>query len=284
MTRTRLEKSLSAAGHPILLESTAQLSEASDSWQKSEVLGIDTEFVRERTYRAELGLVQVSDGNTAWLVDPIRLESTELLKDLLEDPAITKILHSSSEDLEVLAHTVDTVPSPLVDTQIACALLGQPLQMGYHAAVHWLFGIEVDKDQTRSNWCRRPLTERQRHYAAMDVVLLPEMLATLLPRLEDKGRLGWMSEEVERARRNALRTVEPDQAYLRISGVGRLDGESRQVLRGLAAWRERTAQQKNLARGFVVPDAALLNLAKARPANQQAVHSVEGMHSRVRDR
>lgn len=284
MTRTRLEKSLSAADHPILLETPAQLSEAAKSWSGNDVLGIDTEFVRERTYRADLGLVQVSDGTTAWLVDPVRLDSLELLKQLLDDPAITKILHSGSEDLEVLAHTVGTVPAPLVDTQVACAFLGQPLQMGYHATVQWLFDIEVDKEQTRSNWCRRPLTERQKHYAAMDVVLLPEMLEKLVPRLKDKGRLEWLDEEIERARSNALRTVEPDQAYLRIAGAGRLDEESRRVLRNLAAWRETMAQQKNLARGFVLPDAALLNLAKSRPLDRNALQSIDGIHPKVRNR
>ena len=284
MTRTRLEKSLSAADHPILLETTAQLSEARKSWNGNEVLGIDTEFVRERTYRAELGLVQVSDGTTAWLVDPVRLDSLDLLSDLLTDPSITKVLHSSSEDLEVLAHTLGVVPAPLVDTQIACAFLGQPLQMGYHATVQWLFGIEVDKDQTRSNWCRRPLTERQRHYAAMDVVLLPEMLSTLMPRLEEKGRAAWLAEEVERARSNALREVEPEQAYLRVSGAGRLDGEARRVLRNLAAWRERAAKERNIARGFVLPDSALLELAKLRPRNRGALQAIDSIHPKVRQR
>jgi len=284
MTRTRLEKSLSAADHPILLETTAQLSEAKKSWQDNDVLGIDTEFVRERTYRAELGLVQVSDGSTAWLVDTVKLDSLELLEQLLGHPAITKILHSGSEDLEVLAHTVGTVPSPLVDTQIACAFLGQPLQMGYHATVQWLFDVEVDKDQTRSNWCRRPLTERQRRYAAMDVVLLPQMLSILMPRLEEKGRDAWMAEEIERARSNALREVEPAQAYLRVSGAGRLDQEARRVLRKLAAWRETTAQEKNLARGFVLPDAALLDLAKRRPGDRNAVLALESIHPKVRNR
>ena len=135
MTRTRLERSLSAADHPILLETAAQLSEAKKSWSGKEVLGIDTEFVRERTYRAQLGLVQVSDGDTAWLVDPVRLPDLTPLQRMLTDPSITKVLHSSSEDLEVLWHTLAAVPDPMIDTQLACALAGKPLQLAYHAAV-----------------------------------------------------------------------------------------------------------------------------------------------------
>ena len=155
MTRTRLERSLSAADHPILLETAAQLSDAKKSWNGKQVLGIDTEFVRERTYRAQLGLVQVSDGDTAWLVDPVRLAGLEPLKELLEDPGVTKVLHSGSEDLEVLLHSVGALPEPLVDTQIACAMLGQPLQMGYHATVQWLFGVEV-------GFANRPVPDRGR--------------------------------------------------------------------------------------------------------------------------
>lgn len=281
MTRTRLERSLSAADHPILLESAAQLSDAKRSWNGKQVLGIDTEFVRERTYRAQLGLVQVSDGETAWLVDPVRLDGLGPLKELLENPGVTKVLHSGSEDLEVLLHSVGALPEPLVDTQVACAMLGQPLQMGYHATVQWLFGVEVDKEQTRSNWCRRPLTERQLHYAAMDVVLLPKMHETLIAKLAGMGRLDWMREEVQRAQRNARQVVAPEKAYLRVSGMTRLDPDAMPALRALAAWREQVAEQKNLARGFIIADAGLVNLARARPSTRDELQKIEGIHPKA---
>lgn len=284
MTTTTLKKSINAAKHPIVLETPAQLSEAEKSWNGNKILGIDTEFVRERTYRANLGLVQISDGEAAWLVDPVKLDSLEPLARLLSNSEITKILHSGSEDLEVLLHSVGTVPDPLFDTQVACALLGQPLQMGYHTTVNWLFGIEVDKEQTRSNWCKRPLSERQLHYAAMDVVLLPEMYETLKLRLEEKGRLEWLEEEMARALKNSHRSVAPETAYLRVSGMGRLEEESMRALRVLASWRETTAQEKNLARGFVIPDAGLMNLAKQRPDSRQAGREIEGVHPRALER
>lgn len=284
MTRTSLQMSINAAEHPILLETPAQLSEAEKSWNGNDVLGIDTEFVRERTYRANLGLVQVSDGLTAWLVDPVKLDSLEPLKRMLADPGIMKVLHSGSEDLEVLLNTIATVPAPLLDTQVACAMLGQPLQMGYHSTVQWLFGIDVDKEQTRSNWCRRPLTDRQLHYAAMDVVLLPEMYRTLKHRLEERGRWAWIEEEAARARQNARQIIDPAEAYLRISGAGRLEEESLRALRALAAWRETTAQDKNLARGFVISDNGLLNLARSRPQSVKAARSVEGIHPKALER
>ncbi len=275
---TSMQQALSAGEHPILLETATQLANAAKQWEGSEVLGIDTEFVRERTYRAELGLVQVSDGQTAWLVDPLTVGSLEPLAQLMTNTAITKILHSSSEDLEVLMHALGQLPEPLVDTQIASAMLGQPLQLGYQHAVKWLFDIAVDKDQTRSNWCRRPLHFHQLRYAAIDVVLLPMMLQELRPHLEEAGRWEWLVEDVERMKLNSLTPVEPEKAYLRFPGIGRMDDKGLQVLQALAAWREKTAKMKNRARGFVISDAGLMRLARLRPASGKEIREIEEIH------
>lgn len=285
MTRTTIiKKAIEAAEHPILLESPAQLEEAAACWAERQVLGIDTEFVRERTYRAALGLVQVSDGETAWLLDPLAVQDVRPLAEMLENPDILKILHSGSEDLEVLLNTVGTLPEPLVDSQVACAILGQPLQMGYHSAVQWLFDMEIDKEQTRSNWCKRPLQEKQLHYAAMDVTLLPEMIALLRPQLEEKNRWAWLQEDVARMKRTASSTLDPRDAYRRIGGAGRLKEDELRILRALAAWREETAIQRNLARGFVINDAGLMSLVRARPATTAQLRAVEGVHPRALQR
>jgi ribonuclease D len=281
MTRTSLNTAIEAADHPILLETPAQLTDAEKSWNGNRILGIDTEFVRERTYRARLGLVQVSDGSTAWLVDPVRLPDLAPLQRMLTDPSITKVLHSSSEDLEVLWHTLGAVPDPMIDTQLACALSGKPLQLAYHAAIADLFGIEVDKEQTRSNWCRRPLTARQLHYAAMDVVLLPAVVDELQPRLEQAGRWTWLQEDVGRMQAAAQEPVRPEHAWRRIRGALRLDDTELRVLRALAAWRETTAMERDLARGFVIPDIGLLNLARERPVRESPAPELEGLHPKA---
>ncbi|MEJ2385051.1 MAG: ribonuclease D [Xanthomonadales bacterium] len=281
MTRTSLKTAIEAADHPILLETPAQLAAAEKSWKGNRILGIDTEFVRERTYRARLGLVQVSDGTTAWLVDPIRLPDLTPLQRMLTDPSITKVLHSSSEDLEVLWHTLAAVPDPMIDTQLACALAGKPLQLAYHAAVADLFDIEVDKEQTRSNWCKRPLTSRQLHYAAMDVVLLPAVVDELRPQLEQSGRWEWLREDIGRMQRVAREPVRPEHAWRRIRGAARLDDTEVRLLRALAAWREETAMARDLARGFVIPDIGLLNLVRARPDRESPAPELEGLHPKA---
>ncbi len=281
LDNTAMQQALSAGEHPILLESATQLANAAKQWESSEVLGIDTEFVRERTYRADLGLIQISDGRTAWLVDPLSVGSLEPLAQLMANTAITKILHSSSEDLEVLMYALGQLPEPLMDTQIASAMLGQPLQLGYHHAVKWLFDIAVDKDQTRSNWCRRPLHFRQLRYAAMDVVLLPMMWQKIRPQLEEAGRWEWLVEDVERMKRNSLTPVEPEKAYLRFPGIGRMNNKGLKALQALAAWREKTAKMKNRARGFVISNTDLMRLAQLRPASGKEIRDIEEIHPGV---
>jgi len=278
MSKTTINKAIEAAGHPILLESLAQLEEAEKTWTNCNILGIDTEFVRERTYRADLGLVQISDGETAWLLDPLAVKSYDPLLRMMKNPGILKLLHSGSEDMEVLQNAIGAIPEPLIDTQIACAMLGQPLQLGYHHALKWLFDVDIDKDQTRSNWCKRPLNERQLHYAAMDVVLLPEMLLTLRPKLEDAGRWPWLEEEVTRMRSNALEAVDPEYAYMRFSAIGRMGNDTLQALKYLARWRERVADERNRARGFVISDSTLLQLARVKPATAQQLRDINDIH------
>jgi ribonuclease D len=278
MSKTTIKKAIESAEHPILLETVTQLKQAELEWSRSTTLGIDTEFVRERTYRAELGLVQVSDGQTAWLFDPMALQRHEPLVRLIENPGITKILHSGTEDLEVLLHSIGAIPAPLVDTQIACAMMGQSLQLGYHHALKWLFDMDIEKDQTRSNWCKRPLTGKQLRYAAMDVVLLPKMYTTLRVRLEEAGRWPWLEEDVARMQRVARQTVDPEKVYQRFAGIGRMDNMTLQVLKYLARWREDVAMERNRARGFVISDASLLQIARLKPARKSELESVEGIH------
>lgn len=278
---TNIDQAIAAAEHPTLLQSPAQLEAAQAAWSRSDVLGIDTEFVRERTYRANLGLVQVSDGATAWLWDPLRFDSGEPIARLLDNPAITKVMHSVSEDLEVLLQTIGTVPEPLVDTQIACAMLGQPLQLSFQGAAKWLFDVEIDKDHTRSNWLKRPLQAGQLRYAAMDVVLLPRILSELQPRLDQAGRWSWLQEDVARMQRNAAQATDPDEAWLRIGGAVRLDDDALRALRALARWREQTADARNRARGFVVSDAGLLELARLRPRSAAELQGAGDLHPRA---
>jgi ribonuclease D len=279
-----LKIALSAADSAVLLQNPVDIQRASKAWRRSPVLGLDTEFVRERTYFANIGLVQISDGQTVWLVDPLKPGAMEPIAELLSDKRITKLFHSPSEDLEVLLHAANALPEPLIDTQAACALLGQPLQMGYHAAVEWMFGISLKKEQTRSNWCARPLKPEQLLYAAQDVCLLPGMWRRLEKQLDDAGRLEWLVEDCEQQLQRARYATPPEDNWQRIRGIGRLDGQSLAVLQALADWREREARERNRPRGFIIKDNVLVAIADRKLTDPAALSEFEELHPRAAQR
>lgn len=278
INQNEINLALNAAEQPQMVESAAQLRDAIDDWRNCEIIGIDTEFVRERTWRADLGLVQLSDGKRVWLLDPIKTGSIEPLSIILTDTGMVKILHAPSEDLEVLYYTIGAVPEPLFDTQTACAMLGQSLQMGYHKTVEWLLNITVDKGETRSNWCKRPLRPAQLHYAALDVCLLPMIHRQLLSRLQDLGRAAWLAEDCARLLDKARTPADPEQSWKRIHGNNRLDGIALAILQKLATWRDKEAERRNLARGFIIKDTALLSIANQQPDSLDALSELDIWH------
>jgi ribonuclease D len=278
ITQNKIEVALAAADQPIMIETAAQLRSTMKEWLNCDVIGIDTEFVRERTWRANLGLVQLSDGQKVWLVDPLKTGPIQILGDLFENQAIVKVLHAPSEDLDVLVHTTDSAPDPMFDTQTACAMLGEPLQMGYHNTVEWLLDITIDKGETRSNWIKRPLRPAQLHYAALDVCLLPMMHRHLETKLVELDRLEWLEEDCTRLLTKALTPTEPDFCWRRINGYGRLDGTSLAILKSLAKWRDEEAEKRNLARGFVIKDTALMTIANQKPRSLEALSELGVWH------
>lgn len=281
ITQSEINKALAIADHPVMVESADQLEQSVDVWRNCDAIGIDTEFVRERTWRADLGLIQLSDGKTVWLVDPLKTGPLDPMSALFEDPGTIKILHAPSEDLDVLLYTTGAVPNPLFDTQTACAMLGQSLQMGYHKTVEWLLGVSIDKGETRSNWCKRPLRPAQLHYAALDVCLLPMMYKQLCIQLKELGRDGWLEEDCARFLDKAKTIPNPEHAWKRVNGNGRLDGTSLAILQALATWRDKEAERRNLARGFVIKDAALLTIAKRQPGSLEALSELDVWHPKA---
>lgn len=278
ISKSEISIALAAAEQPIMIESSAQLQEALAEWLDCEVIGIDTEFVRERTWRADLGLVQLSDGKRVWLVDPLKTGPLDSLAAFFETESVIKVLHAPSEDLDILFYVSGAVPEPLFDTQIACSMLGQSLQMGYHSTVEWLLELTIDKGETRSNWIKRPLRPAQLKYAALDVCLLPMMYRQLRSQLLELGRLEWLQEDCTRLLNKARTASDPTQSWKRINGNGRLDETSLAILQALCTWREAVAEKSNLARGFVIKDTALLTLANQKPGTLEALSKLDIWH------
>ncbi len=259
--KTTLSQAETAVAQASLLAEPHALNAASERWMDTDIVGLDTEFVREKTFRARPGLIQISDGAAVWLADPVTLPEMTPLGQLLADTGVTKVLHSVGEDLEVLEQVSGALPEPLFDTQIAAAMLGMPLQCRYEHLVEETFGAHLPGGKARNDWCRRPLDPSLLEYAAQDVIWLPRLCRHLAGHLEHHGRLTWLEEDCARIVDNTRRKLNPP-ALSRVKGAGRLPDEILAVLDPLTEWREQQAAERDLPRRFVLSDEALIALAE----------------------
>ena len=201
-------------------------------------LALDTEFMREQTYYPRLCLLQIGtpDGMVA-CVDPLALPQLDPLLDLIYDPAVTKVFHACHQDMEIFFHLRAALPGPIFDTQVAAPLLGLPAQASYARLVEDVLGEHLEKDQTRTDWSRRPLTAGQLAYAADDVFFLGRLYPVLRERLaaEPTGLAGGRFRL--RLHAGTLRQS-PEEAWRRIRGTQRMTGQQLAILRSLAGWRK----------------------------------------------
>jgi ribonuclease D len=256
------------------VEDDASLSELVAQYSRASVLVLDTEFVRTRTYYARLGLIQVYDGKTLALIDPLAVNDLSGFWALLQRDDIVTVLHSCSEDLEVLAKYGACQPKVLFDSQIAAALCGLGHGLGYAKLVEQCLNITLDKGESRADWLKRPLTDAQLHYAANDVEYLYQLYPQLLEKLQTSNRLAWLYEEGARMTEGRLDLPEGDYAYLKVKNSFQLNPKQLAYLKVLAKWRLEKAIVKDLALGFVVKDHALIALAKKQPKTSNDIFNM----------
>ncbi|MCF6262066.1 MAG: ribonuclease D [Xanthomonadales bacterium] len=285
MTQSRLiAKAEKAAQNPIIINSNNGLFNAGKLWAEQKILAIDTEFIRERTYYAILGLVQVSDGHTVWLVDPLKITDFQPLVEMLSNPDILKLLHAPSEDLEVLQKSVGCMPEPMFDMQLAASYLGQALQISYQKLLEWQLGVLIDKGESRSNWLQRPLSDSQLHYAALDVSYLPMIYTQVTTELEKLGRQTWVTEDSQLQLNKARMSIDFDQLYLRFRNAWRLKPKPQKTLQALCHWRELEAERRNLPRTFILRDNDLMAIAQNMPTTAENLKECTQAHPRALQR
>jgi ribonuclease D len=256
-----------------VVTTSAALAELGAHLDRLEAIGLDTEFLRERTYRAELCLVQVSAASDAWCVDPLALTDLAPLGRALTAPGTIKVMHASRQDIEVLLPVTGLV-RPVFDTQIAAALAGLPAQVGYAELVRRLIGRELAKTHTRTDWSRRPLSPEQIDYALDDVRYLLPLKSLLQEQLQKLGRLEWLVEELAALTDARTFSTEPEHAWQRIKGLRGLDDERLRLAQQLAAWRERRAIERNRPRGWILDDTALREIVLQVPRSAQALNAI----------
>lgn len=226
------------------------------------ILALDTEFLRVSTYFPTLCLIQLAsaDGSNA-LIDPLEIEADQL-KLLLEKISGVFVLHSASQDLEVLSGALGFNMPRLFDTQVAYAMVGEEDQLGYAALVEKFLGVSLTKAFTRTDWCQRPLSAGQIEYAIHDVEYLCDIHELLKAKLESSGKLNWALEEFENRTTLAYQYSE-ESLFKKFRGLGDLSPIQQNKLKCLVMWREQVAQQKNRPREWIVSNLDLLTLAKS---------------------
>jgi ribonuclease D len=253
-----------------------RLAELAARMDAAHAIALDTEFLRERTYRAELCLLQVATVDGPVCVDPIALADLGPLRASLASPRSEKVLHAARQDLEVLLPVTGMI-APVFDTQVAAALAGFPAQAGYGELVRRLLDKDLPKAHTRTDWSRRPLSPEQIEYALDDVRYLLPLRDLLLEQLERLGRRGWLVEELRALGDPAALAVQPERAWLRLKGLQALDPARVALAQSLAAWRERRAIARNRPRGWILDDTVLREIIQRVPRSSAQLSAVPEM-------
>jgi ribonuclease D len=263
-----------------MIDTAAALTSYAASIAQAPSIALDTEFMREKTYRAELCLLQLAHEAEAVCIDPLALPDLAALAPLLTGGGTVKVMHAARQDLEVLLPAVGLV-QPVFDTQIAAGLAGFPAQIGYAELARRLLAVELDKAHTRTDWTRRPLSAEQQEYALDDVRHLLALRASLLELLGAKGRVAWLEEDLAAlANADALR-VAPEEAWKKVKGLPALDAPRQRLAQSLAAWRERRAIERNRPRGWILDDVCLREIVLRLPRSLQALGALAEMQESV---
>lgn len=258
----------------------ASLARHCTDWRRLPFVALDTEFMRVDTFYPIAGLVQVGDGERAFLIDPLEIRDWSPFADLLEDPGVVKVLHACSEDLEVFLRLTGSLPVPLFDTQLAAGYLNLGFSMGYSRLVQAVLDIELPKGETRSDWLQRPLSPTQISYAAEDAQHLAEVYRVLQPKLS-ADKQAWVLEDGAELVANLRREIDPDEAYREAKLAWKLSRQQLAVLRALCAWRERQARERNQPRNRIIREHSLWPLARTQPDNLVDLARIEEMHPKT---
>jgi ribonuclease D len=224
-------------------------------------IGVDTEFLRERTFFPKLCLLQLAAGGRIWCIDTLRIGSLDPLMAVLTAAAARKVIHAARQDLEAVYLSSKGIVAPVFDTQIGAGCIGLKPQIGYAELVKTLLDVTVPKGQTRTDWSKRPLTREQLEYAADDVLYLGDIAGRLETRLRELGRERWVLEDCRALEDRQLYEPDPSQAWVRLRGLAQLAPPARARAKAAAVWRERLARSRDLPRAWILPDAAIFAVA-----------------------
>ncbi len=251
----------------------------------ADVLAVDTEFMREKTYYPRLCLLQVATHEQIACIDPFSISNLDPLWQLFANRECVKVLHAARQDIEVIfqasGQASGTLLAPVFDTQVAAALCGYGDQIGYANLVEEILGIQLDKSMTRTDWSRRPLPQDALEYAADDVRHLFEVHEHLVRKLDEHGRLKWLEPEMHALLDESQYQPDPSRAWQRVKGMQRLKPRQVARLQALAAWREEEAMRADRPRQWILRDEAMIFMAQRPPKTVDDIAGVRGVEEKT---
>jgi ribonuclease D len=258
------------------ITTTEALASLCERFSTAPFVAVDTEFMRETTFWPKLCLIQIATPDEHANIDPLAdgLDLEPLLR-LLANTAVTKVFHAARQDVEIF-HNLGVIPQPLFDTQIAAMAAGFGDQVSYDSLVRQMLRKDLDKASRFTDWARRPLSDAQLNYAAADVIYLAKLYPKLRDRLEKEGRLAWVSEEMAALANPQLYNTAPEDAWKRLK-PRRFSAKYLAAFRTTAAWRERTAQERDQPRGRILKDEAIDEIATQLPLDPDAFNRLRSV-------
>ena len=261
---------------PKFITTTSELETAIKTLCSFGAVAVDTEFIRESTYYAQLCLIQLAAGEHCFAIDPLS-ENIKLtpLFEMLDNTNIVKVFHAGRQDIEIFVHLTGKVPNPIFDTQIAAMVVGLGDQAGYDKLVQHYLNIDIDKSSRFTNWSTRPLSDKQLKYAIDDVKYLIEIYHIMHRELTKNNRLSWLEDEITALKQISLYHPDPNNSWKKLK-IRSYKPDFLNRLKFLASWREQRAISKNIPKNRIVRDETLLDLAGTNPKNAAKFENIRG--------
>ena len=257
-----------------LIKTQENLKTFCKSIKRGDVIAVDLEFMRVRTFYPILCLIQINLNDELFAIDALAKDmNLKPFAKILKKRSVTKIIHSSSQDLEVLFQEFRFVPRSIVDTQLMANFLGFNYNTSYASLVKTFSNKELSKEQQRSNWQKRPLTKEQLEYALNDVKYLPKIYYSLKNQLEEEGKLKYFLKEMKNVLKNKTYDVNKYDIYKNFS-FNNNNFLYQSNLITLIKWRDKKAKEVNIPRSFILKDVVLNEIAKRNPQNVKQVDKI----------
>jgi ribonuclease D len=266
-----------------MVTNSDELQQCCAALANSSFLALDTEFLRETTYYSKLALIQIANESATYIIDPLALEDMQPFFELVNNPEVVKVLHSARQDYEIFYNLQGHLPKPIFDTQVAASLLGYGEQIGYANLIKNLLDIDVDKSQTRTDWTKRPLNQKQLSYAANDVIHLAEIYPIMQKKLSDLNRTDWLTDDFEQLTSISCYQVDQRSMWKKIKSANRLTGKKLSIVQELADWRETQAIKRNIPRKRAMSDDVIVDIANQQPMNISELREIRQLNSRLQE-